>query len=62
LDSLSIDQREAVWIGIIQEAHLPSSGIFVIEDDDKVLVGLPISRQARDADSTPHLSALRLSA
>src|SRR5580700_1241598 len=39
LDSLSIAHREEVWIGIIQEVELPASGVFVIEDDDEVVVG-----------------------
>jgi len=39
LDSLSVDQRETVWTSILQEASLPSSGAFVIEDDDRVIAG-----------------------
>ena len=53
LDSLSIDHREATWIGIIQEAELPSSGVFVIEDDNKVVVGFADITASRDIDSTP---------
>jgi RimJ/RimL family protein N-acetyltransferase len=53
LDSLSVDQREAIWTRILQEVSLPSSGVFVIEDEDRVVVGFAAITPSRDADSTP---------
>jgi len=52
LESLSVDNREAAWVGIIREEGLPSKGVFVIEDDDMV-VGFADITPSRDVDSTP---------
>lgn len=53
LDSLPVDRRELVWVEILQHADLPSSGVFVIEDDDRIIAGFGAITPSRDADSTP---------
>jgi len=53
LNSLSVDDRTAAWVRILQEVELPSTGVFVIEDDDRVAFGFAAITPSRDSDSTP---------
>lgn len=54
LDSLSVDQRESRWLEILLGSNLPSSGVFVIEDDNQAVSGFVGVSLSRDPDATPN--------
>ncbi len=52
LDSLSADLRETIWSEILRATAWPSTGAFVLESDDRTLVGFAHISASRDSDST----------
>ena len=52
LDSLSVERRTAVWREILAGSELPRSGVFVLEDNGRV-VGFPHICPSRDDDASP---------
>jgi len=51
LDSLSIEERETIWSGILRGSDLPSSGVFVSEADERSVVGFAAISPSRDDDA-----------
>ncbi len=57
LDGLSIDRRSVVWTEILGDADLPRTGVFVLEDENKV-VGFAHFGPSRDPDAAPRTGEL----
>src|SRR5580658_5310835 len=52
LDSLSVEERESTWFEILRGSNLPGSGVFVIEDDNRAVVGFVGLAPSTDPDAT----------
>jgi ribosomal protein S18 acetylase RimI-like enzyme len=52
LDSLSVEERESGWFEILGGSNLPVSGVFVIEDDNRAVVGFVGLSPSSDPDAT----------